>query len=194
MDAVLRKKSIRKQHLELRALMSETDYKIRSEAICAHLMKLADQIGARRIHAFLPIVSRFEPNITPALDHFISSGISVVVPVANAQSRHMKHSLLIRDSGFETGAWGEPIPQKIDWVSYEQYDLIIVPMLAVDSKGFRLGYGKGYYDEFLSGVSGKTIGICYDNERIDEVPTEKHDRPVDYVLTEKHLFQSAVIL
>jgi 5-formyltetrahydrofolate cyclo-ligase len=194
MDAVLRKKSIRKQHLEQRALMSEHDYRMRSNAICTHLMEMADRSKARRVHAFLPIVSRFEPNIIPALEHFISSGITVVVPIADAATRHMQHTLLTHDVEYEVGAWGEPIPKKVELVNVEHYDLIIVPMLSVDSKGYRLGYGKGYYDQFLTEVSGTTVGICYDNERLEEVPIEKHDRPVTYVITEKQVFQTGVIL
>ena len=62
--------------------------------------------------------------------------------------------------------------------------LCVVPALSYDKKGYRLGFGKGYYDRFLSGFDGVSVGICYDNCLIDELPSDKFDICVDHLITE----------
>jgi 5-formyltetrahydrofolate cyclo-ligase len=61
---------------------------------------------------------------------------------------------------------------------------IIVPMVGFDDKLYRLGYGKGYYDAFLSGIPSKKIGIAFQSQIITEIPCELHDVPLDMVITE----------
>lgn len=68
-----------------------------------------------------------------------------------------------------------------------QIDLIIVPGVAFDRAHNRLGRGKGYYDRLLSGLSAPKIGICYDFQLIDVVPTEPFDRKMDLIITEKEI-------
>ena len=67
-------------------------------------------------------------------------------------------------------------------------DCFLVPGLAFDLSGNRLGYGKGIYDQLLANSSGIKIGVCSENQLLDTIPIEKHDVPMDYILTEKKLF------
>ena len=62
-----------------------------------------------------------------------------------------------------------------------------MPGLAFDPQGFRLGYGKGYYDRFLSGFQGKTVGICYLGCVQWNLPHGYYDRPVDILITERYV-------
>jgi 5-formyltetrahydrofolate cyclo-ligase len=62
--------------------------------------------------------------------------------------------------------------------------LIVVPGLAFDAQGFRLGYGGGYYDRLLAGPHGKAVGLCFQMQLVDEVPREPWDRAVDALATE----------
>jgi 5-formyltetrahydrofolate cyclo-ligase len=65
--------------------------------------------------------------------------------------------------------------------------LCIVPALSYDKHGHRLGYGGGYYDRFLSKFSGKTVGICYEENICDSLMHGKYDRPVTLIVTEKRI-------
>ena len=67
-------------------------------------------------------------------------------------------------------------------------DLALVPAVCYDRSGFRLGFGGGYYDRWLSGFSGFTVGLCRDCVLQDRVPTEDHDCRVDLLLTETRRF------
>jgi 5-formyltetrahydrofolate cyclo-ligase len=64
-------------------------------------------------------------------------------------------------------------------------DLIIVPGVAFDKRGNRIGFGKGYYDRFLKGYRGKKIALAYEFQLVDSIKTEEHDERVDEIITEK---------
>ncbi len=71
-------------------------------------------------------------------------------------------------------------------VELDMLDLVVVPGLAFDHNGYRLGYGGGFYDRFLENLPPKTVsvGLCYSFQRVRQLPREDHDVPVRYVLTE----------
>ena len=88
------------------------------------------------------------------------------------------------------GAFGLLEPQGRSTVPVADLDLMIVPGVAFDRTGHRLGYGKGFYDRELdcAGFSGVSIGLCFDFQLLDRLPIESHDVPVDYLVTERGLF------
>jgi 5-formyltetrahydrofolate cyclo-ligase len=83
-----------------------------------------------------------------------------------------------------TGAYGIREPEDRGIYTQGIPDLILIPCVGVDMKGHRIGHGKGYYDRFLSGFDGVSVGICYYNCLIDELPSDKFDICVDHLITE----------
>jgi 5-formyltetrahydrofolate cyclo-ligase len=75
----------------------------------------------------------------------------------------------------------EPTGQVVD---PSDLDLIIVPALAIDYQGLRLGRGAGYFDRYLENYQGPSVGLVYDAEFLPEVPSETHDLPVSLVVTQ----------
>ena len=70
------------------------------------------------------------------------------------------------------------------------YDLVIVPLVAFDRQGNRLGYGGGYYDRFLAGNSyGQAIGLAYSFQEVESLPVEEHDQKLDLIITEKEIIK-----
>lgn len=69
--------------------------------------------------------------------------------------------------------------------------VILVPGLSFSKSGQRLGRGKGFYDRYLANFKGVTVGVCFDLQIRDSLPVEKHDRNVDFVVTEKNIFDCA---
>lgn len=81
----------------------------------------------------------------------------------------------------------EPKKNKIKNFDIDKLDLVIVPGIVFDKNGHRIGYGYGYYDKFLGKLNKNAvkIGLCYDFQLIDKIPEEKHDVPMDILITEK---------
>jgi 5-formyltetrahydrofolate cyclo-ligase len=80
----------------------------------------------------------------------------------------------------------EPLPQ----VRVKSMDLLVVPGIAFDKQGYRLGYGKGYYDKFLSKNPVLSFGLAYSLQLFEKLPHGKHDRRMDAIATEKGLLTS----
>ncbi|WP_340001904.1 5-formyltetrahydrofolate cyclo-ligase [Oceanobacillus sp. FSL K6-0127] len=77
----------------------------------------------------------------------------------------------------------EPIPDRKRFVAKKDIDLLIVPGILFDKHGYRIGFGGGYYDRFLVDFNQKTVSLCSDEQLVDHIPKEKHDLPVQYVIT-----------
>ena len=88
------------------------------------------------------------------------------------------------------GAFGVLEPPEGPGVAVAVLDLVIVPGVAFDRRGHRIGYGKGFYDRELHAAdfSGASVGLCYQFQLCDRLPAEAHDIPMDYLLTEQGLF------
>ena len=93
------------------------------------------------------------------------------------------------EEDLEPGMFGvlEPVPGRCDKVTDFSRGLCIVPGLSFDAEGFRLGYGKGYYDRFLAKFQGTTVGLCYSNCTQWRLPHGRYDRPVDLLITDRYL-------
>lgn len=84
-----------------------------------------------------------------------------------------------------TNRWGVSEPLTGALVLPSELDCVIVPGLAFDKRGYRLGYGKGFYDRFLADLNVPTIGVCFSQFLLDELPFDVYDVPVSSVVTER---------
>jgi 5-formyltetrahydrofolate cyclo-ligase len=75
----------------------------------------------------------------------------------------------------------------LEGVPAEHMDLVIVPGIAFDARGHRIGYGKGHYDRLLKTVRGYKVGLAFHEQMIDEVPSEEHDVPLNLIVTDQTL-------
>ena len=87
----------------------------------------------------------------------------------------------------ELSRFGIAEPPHGEPVDPSQADLCLVPALAFDKNGFRLGYGMGYYDRYLKRFSGVAVGLCYDDCLRETLPTNQNDRPVQLIVTETRI-------
>jgi len=88
------------------------------------------------------------------------------------------------------GAFGVLEPTAPTGVALRQIELLVIPGVAFDRRGHRLGYGKGYYDRLLheDGFQGVRVGLCFDFQVVDELPVQPHDVPMDWIVTERDAF------
>lgn len=115
----------------------------------------------------------------------------VVVPISNKKNYSLTLSELKSLDDLEIGSYNIPEPKKIhiNEISIENIGLIIVPGVAFDKRGNRLGHGKGYYDRLLNKTNAKKIGLAFEFQILEKVPTNKYDKPADMIITEKKVIR-----
>jgi 5-formyltetrahydrofolate cyclo-ligase len=154
------KSSLRQKYKEIRLNMDRAEVEKKSQLICRRLLKEVDWASIKNLSAFQPITKLNEVDIKPLL----------------ADLRQDYPEIKITLLGQTTA---EDIPQ-------EKFDFILVPVLAFDKHNYRLGWGSGFYDQFLAEQpqSLKT-GICFANGFVaGDLPHELHDIPLDKIVTE----------
>ena len=114
---------------------------------------------------------------------------TVIIP--KVVNKEIEPSVIIDlDNLIPSGKFGILEPIEIMKIAYKNIDLVLVPGIAFDKEGHRIGYGFGYYDKFLKKVpKAVKIGLCFDFQVVDKVPREWHDVPVDLVVTDKEVLE-----
>ena len=137
------------------------------------------------IHCFYGVTSKGEVPTQKILSHILASGKILTMPRMTGSPGSLEHVKVNNLSRLSKGKWGIMEPGSGACVSTESIDLVIVPGLAADKHGNRMGYGKGYYDRFLSTLHhGRSVMILPDEFIIDHVPVQSHDVPVDALVSE----------
>lgn len=170
---------------EKRKALSPALYAEKTERIHQKLSDLKQYKEAEDILFYLSKEDEIETKglITKALQ----DGKNVYVPCI--QGDQLIICPLTKESTLQTGPFGvlEPV-NKEDCTHPKQLDLILVPGLAFDERGHRLGYGKGYYDRFLKETEAFKIGMAFTEHVLKELPIEPHDVPLDLIITDSTLF------
>ncbi len=181
------KKQFRQEAVQGRdALPLESRIKY-GEAIKEQLFALEPFRNAHKVLLYASF--RSEVNTEPMIVEALKIGKTVVLPrVLHEEARLTKHII----SGFEEltpGHWGIPEPDidKHEQIKVEDIHLLVVPGLAFDTKGARIGYGGGYYDKLLSRIKGERtiVALAFEAQIFESLPMEEHDIPVDYIITEQ---------
>ncbi|NDV77421.1 5-formyltetrahydrofolate cyclo-ligase [Dysgonomonas sp. 511] len=92
-----------------------------------------------------------------------------------------------KSTALQQSAYGIHEPEGENFTDYKKVDLVIVPGVAFDRKMNRLGRGKGYYDRFLKKLTAPKMGICFEFQLLDSVPTNENDVKMDYLVSENDL-------
>ena len=150
---------------------------------CSHahsqiLIDLAWELRAKTVACYIPFGD--EPNVNVFLKHCqLDEKITLYVP--RVKGDDLEWVVFAEEQIRHPLGMAEPVGPA---VGLESVDLIVVPALAADKKGQRLGRGKGYYDRALSKISAKqTVAVVHDDEFFEEIPTEGHDKPVNVICT-----------
>ena len=157
------------------------------DALFAAFPALPQVEAASTLFAFWGIPGR-EPDTGRLIRALTAQGKRVGLP-RMLPGRQMEVRLYEPDRPLVPASFGilEP-PADAPLLARPDIDLALVPAVCYDRSGFRLGFGGGYYDRWLSGFSGFTVGLCRDCVLQDRVPTEDHDCRVDLLLTETRRF------
>lgn len=179
----MNKKDIRNNCLAWRQTLSEVEWRSKSRAICSQLEELHQLQSAQTVHAFWPMQTKQEVDIRPLLNKLIAGGKTVLLPIM--EGNELKLGPFTRESDLHSVGFGVLEPNRTIDVSPEEIDVVIVPALAVDLNGNRIGYGKGFYDRFLSTCNAVKIVPIFEGQVMERIPSEVHDVPVDMFVTEQ---------
>jgi len=173
------KAAIRRRLQNIRRNTSASQKALWDEALQNKLRQQVEAINAKRIHTYLPFSE--EVNFWPTLDWMLEEGFELFAPEVLPGGR-LKHRPLESLSQLARGVFNTQHPNTS--LSYEgPYDMVVVPGLAFDPEGYRIGYGGGYYDRFLAQAHCKyTVALAYPFQRVDALPREAHDKPVAEIL------------
>ncbi len=117
------------------------------------------------------------------LDEFVSEGKTVLLPRVVSATDMLLHCYT-GSADLESGAFGILEPTGKPFTDYQQIEVAIIPGMAFDRHGHRLGRGKGYYDRFLPLLTNAyKIGVCYPSRLFDEIPVDDHDIMMDEVIS-----------
>ncbi|MEG0451059.1 MAG: 5-formyltetrahydrofolate cyclo-ligase [Lysinibacillus sp.] len=179
----MNKEEQRKEVLNSLKEMPTITYREQSFKIAKKFLQESTIIDANTIA--LTISNMPEVDTVHLIEALWQLGKTVVVPKCNSKKKSMDFYAIEDFSQLETVYMHlrEPIPAVTHLVEANDIDVMVVPGVAFDKKGYRIGYGGGYYDRYVVKYSGQLISLIFDEQLCEKVPTEVHDCPVDIILT-----------
>ena len=171
------KDDLRRQIRQIKRQFSPMQLEELSLPIVVRLRQRLNDV--QTIVAYYPLPD--EVDIRPLLDEWIAEGKTVFLPKVTGDDTMELRRYTGRDDMHE-GAFHILEPEGQLFAGDVSIDVVLVPGVAFDAEGHRLGRGKGYYDRFLSSLPSELIGVCFDFQKVDEVPVDSFDIPVDEVI------------
>lgn len=186
-----RKERLRKRVLAVRLGLDRGQVEVGGQAILDKVLGLEAYRRAELVHTYISSKEN-EVNTRALIGICLAQGKRVAVPVVMPGTKTLAHALIDGLDQLVVGPWGlaQPDPAAAVWLpANARIDLVVVPGLAFDRRGQRLGWGGGYYDRFLAQVQTVKLGLCYDALVLDCIPGEPHDVRVDLVVAETAIYQ-----
>lgn len=186
----MKKQQIRELFKQKRRDLSPGELDWISEAICARLFSNF-QLSQKTISLFLPIERQKEINTYLILEKGLSLDAIIALPKMNPETQTLRHILFESHSQLALNSLGIPEPKSGKTIKFKDLEIVLIPLLAFDSTGNRVGYGKGYYDKFLGKCSTNCIfiGLSLFDEPVQIEDVEAHDIRLNYCVTPNLLYR-----
>lgn len=180
------KKELRRELLRLRREIPPEQKKAAEVRMLDSLCALEEFRTADRLLVY--VSTEEELDTRKLIDGALRQGTEIFCPRCVPGGNEMRFLRVRSWSDLERGSYGISEPAEIcEEGSFTASSLCIVPGLAFDSKGYRVGYGKGYYDRFLQDFPGKSAGLCLGDRVLESVFRDGYDVPVNMIVTEKRV-------
>ena len=183
----LYKTKLRAKYRATRENMDPTEKKLLDNKILKNISILSIYKKSRIVFTYFS--KDIEVNTQKLIQKCWDDGKIVAIPACTKETRQMDFHIIKSFDDIAKGTFGlmEPIKEKCPIVEDLSDGICIVPGFCFDRKGYRLGYGYGYYDRFLQKFHGKTIGVCYSKNIRYHLYHGNFDRPVDLLLTDSFI-------
>ncbi len=177
------KNELRAQMKEKRKNLTHSEIEEKSARICSFVTGSDVYKRAECVCVYMAAFN--EPRTMGIIQKAISDGKRVCVPITDIESGTLTLSYITGLSDLKRGAYGIYEPTVICAADSSDVDLILVPGIAFDSTGNRIGFGKGFYDKLLCGCGAVKAGICYDFQICPPINKDIYDVPMDIIITEE---------
>lgn len=186
----MKKEEIRILYKQKRLALSPKEREVRSEEICFKLFSSFD-FSDKIVSLYLPIEQLNEINTYKILEKGHSIGARIALPKVDAQTHLLHHFHYENGTQLEISKWGIPEPKSGKKIALKDIDYVIVPLLAFNDQGQRVGYGKGFYDHFLKKCSASCqfIGLSFFEEAIAIDDTFEGDIALHFMVTPSQLIK-----
>jgi 5-formyltetrahydrofolate cyclo-ligase len=145
------------------------------------------------LHVFLPIAKQNEVDTWPIIQRLSKSYpvVQITVPKADLATYAMESYLYRPGISLHTNKWGMAEPQDAPLIEPSALDMILLPLLAFDEKGYRVGYGKGFYDRYLSRcrLDILKVGLSMEAPMAEIGDTDAYDMRMDYCVTPQKVWE-----
>ncbi len=178
-----RKRALRAELRERRRIRTATERERASADVTRQLVQLASDLGARSIAAYLSTPD--EPETRDFLRWADGRGVRILLPISREDGLLDWAPYDGEDEEQDILGMPTPTSELLGPIAINGVDLILVPAACVARDGMRLGWGRGYFDKTLGSMEAcpPVYAVIFDDELVDEVPVERHDMPVDGVVT-----------
>lgn len=189
-----RKQELRDAALRKRRSMARGKLAALSKHVEENLLSLREYNDAKLVISYC--AKDDEVQTRHIIERALAEGKRVAVIATEVQSKTLSfHEITSFKDDLAPGAFGilEPKTGKTTKVSIEEADVVLVPLVAWDENGHRLGYGAGYFDRALVGAGGTTkVGLALESQRLSHIPESRHDIPLDVIVTEKRVVRPTI--
>lgn len=185
------KSKIRKEIRIIRESLTKEEVDNKSKVITEKFLESEEYKKAKIIMSYMSIKN--EIDMETINKKILEDGKKLVLPVMIKEKTTIRAVEVDNICEMATMAFGVKEPKGGKEIMISEIDLIVVPGVAFDKNGNRIGFGKGFYDRFLYKTEVKKIALCYDFQIIDEIESERHDTPVEMILTEKNEYRNIVM-
>ncbi len=182
----MNKEELRKEMKNLRKNISKEEIYAKSDLICNNLFTLDVIKNAKTVMVY---ISAFNEVRTQAIiQKLIDDKKRVSAPITNEENKSMNAYYFDDLSRLVKGAYGILEPPMENMCDISKIDVVIVPGIAFDKNGNRMGFGEGYYDRFLADFKGTKIGIGYKFQCENNIIADEYDIAMDYVINEEDIY------
>ncbi|WP_439881078.1 5-formyltetrahydrofolate cyclo-ligase [Pontibacter sp. MBLB2868] len=183
----MQKAELRKKMLQQRRALPAEEVALRSERIAERFFENFPLRAEQTVHVFLPIIKNNEVNTWPIIERLRLEHpeVRVAVPVTDVEQNILTHHHLTDEAVLIENNWGIPEPQNAHIIHAQEVDVVLIPLLAFDKAGHRVGYGKGFYDRFLADCRPDVLKIGLSLEPPVESIADPNpfDVPLNYAIT-----------
>ncbi len=165
---------------EAKASHSRDELRALSRSLCSAIKSDVAWDGSDIVLLYYPLAD--EVDVTSLMAEGRAGGKTVLLPAVVGDDLELR--VYDGDESLRTGAFGIKEPLGREYTDYDSIGLVLVPGLAFDKEGHRLGRGRGYYDRLLPRLShARRVGVCFPFQIVESVPIEAHDQRVDEVVS-----------